>query len=267
MVRGLLRLRDEVAELCTVQVTAFPQDGIFARDGDEERLENALRLGVDCVGGIPHYEPTSELGLQGGASRVRAREAVLAPHRRALRRDGRPELALPRGDGRRHGEVRARRPRHRVALHRDGLVRAVLLVEAARVPAPRGHQHRRQSVRELAHPGPARRLSEATRLRAAEGAARSGRQRVARQRRDHGSVVPARPRRHGRGRLARAALHVHERARGDPGDAPLRDRARRPHARRRGRVRDRGRASPPISSSTTRRARSRCCACIRRAAG
>ena len=64
MVRGLLRLRDEVADLCTVQVTAFPQDGIFARDGDEARLENALRLGVDCIGGIPHYEPTSELGLR-----------------------------------------------------------------------------------------------------------------------------------------------------------------------------------------------------------
>src|SRR3954462_10751895 len=64
MVRGLLRLRDEVAHLCTIQVTAFPQDGIYAREGDEERLENALRLGVDCVGGIPHYEPTSELGLK-----------------------------------------------------------------------------------------------------------------------------------------------------------------------------------------------------------
>src|SRR5438093_1964992 len=51
MVRGLLRLRDEVGDLCTVQVTAFPQDGIFARAGDEERLENALQLGVDCVGG------------------------------------------------------------------------------------------------------------------------------------------------------------------------------------------------------------------------
>jgi cytosine deaminase len=64
MVRGLLRVRDEVAELCTIQVTAFPQDGIFAREGDEERLENAIRLGVDCVGGIPHYEPTAELGLR-----------------------------------------------------------------------------------------------------------------------------------------------------------------------------------------------------------
>jgi cytosine deaminase len=64
MLRGLLALRDEVADLCTIQVTAFPQDGIFARDGDDERLENALRLGADCVGGIPHYEPTSELGLR-----------------------------------------------------------------------------------------------------------------------------------------------------------------------------------------------------------
>jgi cytosine/creatinine deaminase len=64
MVRGLLRVRDELADLCTIQVTAFPQDGIYARDGDEARLENAVRLGVDCVGGIPHYEPTTELGLR-----------------------------------------------------------------------------------------------------------------------------------------------------------------------------------------------------------
>jgi cytosine deaminase len=30
MLRRLLRLRDEVADLCTIQVTAFAQDGIFA---------------------------------------------------------------------------------------------------------------------------------------------------------------------------------------------------------------------------------------------
>jgi cytosine deaminase len=64
MVRGLLRVRDELAELCTIQVTAFPQDGIYAREGDERRLEEAIRLGVDCIGGIPHYEPTAELGLR-----------------------------------------------------------------------------------------------------------------------------------------------------------------------------------------------------------
>ena len=64
MVRGLLRVRDELADLCTIQVTAFPQDGIYANEGDAQRLEEAIRLGVDCVGGIPHYEPTTELGLR-----------------------------------------------------------------------------------------------------------------------------------------------------------------------------------------------------------
>jgi len=64
MVRGLLRVRDELADLCTIQVTAFPQDGLYAHEGDERRLEEAIRLGVDCVGGIPHYEPTAELGLR-----------------------------------------------------------------------------------------------------------------------------------------------------------------------------------------------------------
>jgi cytosine/creatinine deaminase len=64
MVRGLLRVRDEVAELCTIQVTAFPQDGIYSAPEGVARLERAIELGVDCVGGIPHYEPTSELGLR-----------------------------------------------------------------------------------------------------------------------------------------------------------------------------------------------------------
>jgi cytosine deaminase len=64
MVRGLLRVREELADLCTIQVTAFPQDGLYSHEGDERRLEEAIRLGVDCVGGIPHYEPTAELGLR-----------------------------------------------------------------------------------------------------------------------------------------------------------------------------------------------------------
>lgn len=64
MLRGLLRVRDELAELCTIQVTAFPQDGLYANEGDADRLEQAIRLGADCVGGIPHYEPTAELGLR-----------------------------------------------------------------------------------------------------------------------------------------------------------------------------------------------------------
>jgi cytosine/creatinine deaminase len=60
--RGLLRVRDELADLVTIQVTAFPQDGIYSDPRNEELFESALRLGADCVGGIPHYEPTMELG-------------------------------------------------------------------------------------------------------------------------------------------------------------------------------------------------------------
>jgi cytosine/creatinine deaminase len=60
--RGLLRIRDELADLVTIQVTAFPQDGIYSDPANDELFENALRLGADCVGGIPHYEPTAELG-------------------------------------------------------------------------------------------------------------------------------------------------------------------------------------------------------------
>jgi cytosine/creatinine deaminase len=61
--RGLLRLRDELADLVTIQVTAFPQDGIFSDPRNEDLFERSLELGADCVGGIPHYEPTAELGL------------------------------------------------------------------------------------------------------------------------------------------------------------------------------------------------------------
>ena len=61
---GLLRLRDEAADLATIQVTAFPQDGIYSDPANESLLEDAVRAGVDCIGGIPHFEPTSELGLK-----------------------------------------------------------------------------------------------------------------------------------------------------------------------------------------------------------
>jgi cytosine deaminase len=62
--KGLLRVRDEMADLVTIQVTAFPQDGIYSDPRNEDLFERALELGADCVGGIPHYEPSSELGLR-----------------------------------------------------------------------------------------------------------------------------------------------------------------------------------------------------------
>ena len=61
---ALLELRDQVKDWTTVQVVAFPQDGIYSRLENEALLEEALKRGSDAVGGIPHYELTREDGVR-----------------------------------------------------------------------------------------------------------------------------------------------------------------------------------------------------------
>jgi cytosine deaminase len=62
--QALLELRDEVKDWMTVQVVAFPQDGIYSHSQNEVLLEKALEMGADAVGGIPHYELTREDGVR-----------------------------------------------------------------------------------------------------------------------------------------------------------------------------------------------------------
>jgi cytosine/creatinine deaminase len=62
--RGLLEVRDIVKDWITVQVVAFPQDGIYSSPQNEALLEKALEMGADVVGGIPHYELTREYGVK-----------------------------------------------------------------------------------------------------------------------------------------------------------------------------------------------------------
>ncbi|NJO47315.1 MAG: cytosine deaminase [Oscillatoriales cyanobacterium RM2_1_1] len=61
---GLLEVREEVKDWMTVQVVAFPQDGIYGNSQNELLLEKALEMGADAVGGIPHYEFTREDGVR-----------------------------------------------------------------------------------------------------------------------------------------------------------------------------------------------------------
>ncbi len=61
---ALLELRDQVKDWTTVQVVAFPQDGIYSRPENDALLEEALKRGADAVGGIPHYELTREDGVR-----------------------------------------------------------------------------------------------------------------------------------------------------------------------------------------------------------
>ncbi|MEM6751577.1 MAG: cytosine deaminase [Cyanobacteria bacterium P01_C01_bin.38] len=62
--QALLELRSEVKDWMTVQVVAFPQDGIYSHSQNEILLEKALEMGADAVGGIPHYELTRESGVR-----------------------------------------------------------------------------------------------------------------------------------------------------------------------------------------------------------
>lgn len=62
--QALLEVREEVKDWITVQVVAFPQDGIYGSLKNAELIEEALKLGADVVGGIPHYELTREDGVR-----------------------------------------------------------------------------------------------------------------------------------------------------------------------------------------------------------
>lgn len=62
--QALLEVREAVKDWITLQVVAFPQDGIYGSPNNETLLEKALEMGVDAVGGIPHYELTREDGVQ-----------------------------------------------------------------------------------------------------------------------------------------------------------------------------------------------------------
>ncbi|NEO25323.1 MAG: cytosine deaminase [Kamptonema sp. SIO4C4] len=62
--KALLAVREQVKDWITVQVVAFPQDGIYSRPENEQLLREAVQLGADGVGGIPHYELTREDGVK-----------------------------------------------------------------------------------------------------------------------------------------------------------------------------------------------------------
>lgn len=63
-VEALLEVKREVAPYIDLQLCAFPQDGYYRSPTAAENLERALDLGVDVVGGIPHFERTMADGAR-----------------------------------------------------------------------------------------------------------------------------------------------------------------------------------------------------------
>ena len=62
--KALLEVREEVKDWITLQIVAFPQDGIYGGSKNAELIEEAMKLGADVIGGIPHYELTREDGVR-----------------------------------------------------------------------------------------------------------------------------------------------------------------------------------------------------------
>ncbi|PZU88311.1 MAG: cytosine deaminase [Shinella sp.] len=67
-VEAMLEVKEKIAPYIDLQLVAFPQDGYYRAADGVKSLERALDMGVDVVGGIPHFERT----MQEGAASVEA---------------------------------------------------------------------------------------------------------------------------------------------------------------------------------------------------
>ena len=63
-VQALLEVKQRVAPYLDLQLVAFPQDGLLRAPGGLHNLKRALAMGVDVVGGIPHFERTMAQGAE-----------------------------------------------------------------------------------------------------------------------------------------------------------------------------------------------------------
>lgn len=54
--RGVAAARADHADLCEIQLVAFPQEGIWRDPGTDELMAAAMDEGADVVGGMPHWE-------------------------------------------------------------------------------------------------------------------------------------------------------------------------------------------------------------------
>ncbi|MEP6067826.1 MAG: amidohydrolase family protein, partial [Paracoccaceae bacterium] len=63
-VTAMLQVRETVKDYIDLQLVAFPQDGLYRSETGHDNVLRALDMGVDVVGGIPHFERTMEDGAE-----------------------------------------------------------------------------------------------------------------------------------------------------------------------------------------------------------
>lgn len=60
--KAMLEMKQELKDIVDIQIVAFPQQGMYMYKGGRDLVEEALKMGADVVGAIPHYEPAREFG-------------------------------------------------------------------------------------------------------------------------------------------------------------------------------------------------------------
>ncbi|ENH97138.1 cytosine deaminase [Gracilibacillus halophilus YIM-C55.5] len=61
--KALVEVKKEMKDYVDLQLVAFPQEGFLSYPNGTELVEEALKMGADVVGGIPHFEFTREYGV------------------------------------------------------------------------------------------------------------------------------------------------------------------------------------------------------------
>ena len=62
--KAMLEVKQQIAPWLDLQIVAFPQEGILSYPDGERLLEEAVQLGADVIGAIPHFEFTREYGIE-----------------------------------------------------------------------------------------------------------------------------------------------------------------------------------------------------------
>ncbi|MFI3209293.1 MAG: amidohydrolase family protein, partial [Eubacteriales bacterium] len=62
--KAMLDIKEEFKNKVDIQIVAFPQEGMYSFEDGDKLVEEALLMGADVVGAIPHFEFTSKMGIK-----------------------------------------------------------------------------------------------------------------------------------------------------------------------------------------------------------
>lgn len=61
--KAMIEVKNEMSKYVDIQIVAFPQEGINSYPNGLKLVEEAVKLGADVIGAIPHFEFTREYGV------------------------------------------------------------------------------------------------------------------------------------------------------------------------------------------------------------